>query len=196
MVLGNQHLDRVHAREFVRQHMPLAGGNFGGQELAGGHIDKGQPAALLTGVQRDEIVVGGVLEQFRFHDGAGRDGAHHGALDHAFGVLGVFDLVAQRDGAPGLDGPGDIAVHRAHGHARHGDARRLVRAVTGGQCEPEQFRRVDGVLEEQLEEVAHAEEQQRIRTLRLGLQVLAQHGRELLLRDVGDFRPVRHGGVL
>ena len=62
------------------------------------------------------------------------------------------------------------------GHARH-QHRLAGRLATLGECDVEQPCGLLGVGVEQLVEVAHAVQQQRVRVVRLERQVLGHHGR-------------------
>ena len=97
---------------------------------------------------------------------------------------------------PGADQLGEIGLGRVHRHARHGD--RLAGVVAAeGQGDAERGGGLLGVLEEQLVEVAHAEEDQRVGLARLGLEELRHHRRGaggVTVRGVGRSRGIGRGG--
>ncbi len=92
---------------------------------------------------------------------------------------GVLDLVADRDLEAGTHQLAEVALERLMRHAAH---RRFVfgAALARGERDLENGRRLRRVLVEHLEEVTHAIEQDRVRVLRLHLEVVAQHRCELL----------------
>jgi hypothetical protein len=102
-------------------------------------------------------------------------------VDDAFGAAllglgGVFQLFANGDLEAGADQLGEIGLGRVHGHAGHGDVlARMLAAI--GQGDPQRLGRAAGVVEEQLVEVAHAEEHQGVGLARLGLEELRHHRR-------------------
>ena len=91
-----------------------------------------------------------------------------------FACFGRFDLLGDRDPAARLDQPGEIAFRRMHRHAAHRD--RLAQMLApAGQRDVEDLRGRPGIVEEQLEEIAHPVEQQAIPRLRLEREVLRHH---------------------
>ena len=74
-----------------------------------------------------------------------------------------------------------MARDRVVRHAAHGDGLAAL-LVPCGECYLKLARARDGVLEEELVEVAEAEEEERARVLPLQLLVLPQHGRDVLVR--------------
>jgi hypothetical protein len=126
--------------------------------------------------------------------GARRYGSNDVAFDDAFGLFWIFHLLANGNGAPGLDGFGNVGVDGAYGHTCHGDAAVVVVAVAGGQGDAKQFGGLDSVFEEKFVEIAHAEEEKGITALGLCLYILAKHGRELIGCNIFEFFPVRRHG--
>ena len=124
--------------------------------------------------ERDEVVVGASLERLIVGEQTGRDDAGHAPLDHPFGAGRVFELVADGHMVALGDEPADVAVRRMVGDTRHGDGVGLLRPR--GEHEVELARRQHRVVEEELVEVAHAEEEDGVWMGRLCLGMLA-HGR-------------------
>ena len=82
-------------------------------------------------------------------------------------------LLAHRHLATGADQPGDVAVGGVMGNARHGDG--PLPLLARGEGDLEQARALVGVLEEELVEVAEAEEQEVVGVTLLELPVLQHH---------------------
>ena len=148
--------------------------------------------------QRGEEVGPAGLQQPLLRDGAGGDDAHHGTAHHGFvsallGLGGVLGLLADRHGVSAGDEGVEVVVGPFDGHAAHGDVLALVLAALG-QNDAEDARRHDGILQEQLVEVAHAVEQQRVGVLRLDAEILRHHGRHAVRRRVGAEARRRGGG--
>ena len=134
-----------------------------------GSDDRGQEIARLRVEQR---IVG---------QRAGRDDPRHLALHQPLGQLRVFDLLANRGAVAGRDDLRQVRIElmvRKPGH-RH----RVVALVAAGEREAQHAGGRLRVVEEQLVEVAHAKQQQRIAGGPLGLVVLLHHGREAGMDD-------------
>ena len=93
------------------------------------------------------------------------------------GLLGILDLLANRDAKSFPDQPRDVAVGRVKGDAAHRDAIAAGVLRSGRQRQFECARRHERVLVEHLVEVAHPEEHDRIAVLTLGVEVLPHRGR-------------------
>ena len=128
--------------------------------------------------QGAEEVVLLALEQLGLAQGARRDDAGDLATHQPLGLPGVLHLIADRDLEAGTHQLAEVALERLVRHAAH---RRFVlgAALARGERDLEDGRRLRRVLVEHLEEVAHAIEQDRVGVLRLHLEVVAQHRREL-----------------
>ena len=135
----------------------------------------------------DERVEAGVRVARRVHEGAvlgqgaGRHHPHDVASHHRLraallGLGGVLQLFADGDLVADADQPGEVALHRMDRHAGHRDVLALMLAALG-QGDAERGRRDLGVLEEQLVEVAHAEEQHGFGLCSLDQQVLGHDRR-------------------
>ena len=152
-----------------------------GGEVGGREVEPGQRQLALRLGDGGEIVVAARIEQRILGQGAGRDDAHHGALDHRLGaaLLGlgrILDLLADRDLEALADQPRQIGLVAVHRHAAHLDVFAQMLAALG-QRDVERRRGLDRVVEEQLVEIAHAVEQQMVGMHRLDRQVLAHHRR-------------------
>ncbi len=90
----------------------------------------------------------------------------------------VADLLADRDRLAEPHEPREIGLGRVHGHAGHRD-RLAARLAAARQRDVDQLRRASRVVVEQLVEIAHAIEQQRVRKPRLDGVVLLHDGRVL-----------------
>ncbi len=172
--------------------------DFQALDVAGRQLDRGQghdPAARGDG---DQAVGAAVVQQAVLGQGARRNDADDAALDHRFGAafLGfgrVFQLFADGDAKAQADQLGDIGIDRVGRDAGQGDI--LVAELAAlGQGQGQGGRRLDRVVEEQLVEVAHAEEQQAVRIFGLGLQVLRHDGRGAVPLAGGIFGDEIFGG--
>ena len=70
--------------------------------------------------EADEEVVALLVEHGIGERSARGDDLDYVALDHALGLFGIFDLLANGDLAPELDEFGQIAFHGVMGHASEG----------------------------------------------------------------------------
>ncbi|MNV02886.1 hypothetical protein D3C71_931260 [compost metagenome] len=141
------------------------------QEAATGQIGPGQAVAVLAARQRHQQGVAALVQQCLVGDGAGRDDAHHLALDQALGQRRVADLFADRHRFTQRDQTRQIAFIRVHRHTGHRD-RRTTGAATLGQGDIQQARGLARIVVEQLVEIAHPEEQQQVRIIGLGCEEL------------------------
>ncbi len=121
---------------------------------------------------------------------ARRDHAQHLALDRSLARRGIADLLADRDRLAELHQLREIAVDGVVRHAGHRD-RRAGRLPARGQRDVEQARGALRVVVEELVEIAHPVEQQLVRMLRLGAEVLLHHGRVPGERRGGGVGPWR-----
>ena len=143
-------------------------------------VARGQAAHPAHLAYRREHVRASRLEQRFLGQRAGGyeadDVARHqrlrsAALPRFFGTLG---LLGDRHPAAGLDQPREVAFGRMHRHPAHRDRLAVVLAAAR-QRDVEHAAGGLGVVEEQLEEVAHAVEQQAIAGLALEREVLRHH---------------------
>ena len=176
--IGDQDFRRAQAREFAREQ---ALRDLRHAQLAAGETQPREPDAVVLGCEREQQVVGFLVEQRRVGERARRDDAGDRALHRTFGGVRVADLLADRHRLAQLQQLGQVLLDRVVGHAGHFD-RRAGRCAARGERDVEQPRRLLGVVVEQLVEIAHAVEQQDVRMLRLQAQVLLHH------RGVGALR--------
>ena len=164
---GRQNLRRIQPAEQSSQRGQRQGCGFE-QPRRDIQPRRPQPVPILRQGQQEVRPAGfqqGVLGQ-----GAGRDQPHHVAPDRHLGIapgLGVFHLLGHGHAKAAPDQPRQIIFRRMHRHAAHGNRRPAMRPARG-QRDIQRRRGSFGVGEEQLIEIAHAEEDQRIRVLRLG----------------------------
>jgi hypothetical protein len=145
-------------------------------EFAGGGVDPGRPEGGRAGGQGEDEsglrrVQGGGLEL-----GAGGHDAHDLALDHALGRARVLHLLAEGDAEALLDQPSHVGGDGVMGDSAHRDRVALAVLRARGERDLQGTCGHHRVLEEELVEVAHAEEEQGVRVLRLHPVVLL-HGR-------------------
>ena len=182
-------LARADAAHVVPQALPAGGAvPLGDVEFAGGGVEIGGADRGGTGCDgQDERRVAG-LERGGIELRPRRHDAHDLALHDPLGLPGVFHLLAERHAMAAFDELVHVPRDGVEGDAAHRDGSADLVLGTGGQGDLERLGRDDGVVEEQLVEIAHAEEEQGIRVLRLHAHVL-RHGR--CLRDVRDVHAVR-----
>ena len=135
--------------------------------------DAGPVAARIDG---DEQRVALRVEQIGVGHRARGDHAQHLALDRTLARRGIADLLADRDRLAEAHQFREIAVDGVVRHAGHRN-RRAGRLPARGERDVEQARGALRVVVEELVEVAHPVEQQLVRMLRLGAEVLLHHGR-------------------
>ena len=117
-----------------------------------------------------------VAQQFRIQQRAGRDHAHHLALDRAFAGGHITDLLANGHRFAQLDQLGQIAVKRMKRHPGHRH-RHPGGLPTLRQRDAQQARGFLGIAKKHLVEIPHAVEHQRVGVVRLEGEVLDHHGR-------------------
>lgn len=149
-------------------------------EFAGGEIEPGGVEAVFVEGKRAEVVIARGVELVGGEGGSRRKDTRELAADE-FAGFGGFGLVAEGDFFTGGEEFGDVVVDGVRGEAGH----RMVLALR--EREAEQARGDDGVIEEEFEEIAEAEEQQGVaREATLHLEILLHHR--------GEFRGFgRHG---
>ena len=177
------------AREEALRRLPQEGGfeqapalpaRLADPELARGHVDEGgpqgAPRARSGAMQGEEEVVRGPVQVLRVGERPRGDDAHHLSPHELLALARRLHLLAHRHLAPGANQPGDIAVGRVMGNARHGDG--ALPLLARGEGDLEQARALVGVLEEELVEVAEAEEEEVVGVALLELPVLQHHWRQ------------------
>jgi hypothetical protein len=127
---GRQHIFAgLHALQFVEEFgFGIHAVDLSGGKLAGREIDQCQTETALlrfevgAGVSthdRRQIIFTLGLQQCIFDDGAGRNHADHVALDELLDLLGVFELLNQRDFVAAIDQLGDVSLHMMMRHTGH-----------------------------------------------------------------------------
>jgi hypothetical protein len=170
-VVGHEQLVRPQPHELagelvVRDQLEL--------ELARGHVARRDAPARVGGRgERDQPVVPALGEQRTAVDGARGDHAHHAPLDQPLPRLA--HLLDDRHAMPGGDEPVEVAVELVVGDAGERDAP-VPAHRPRGERDPEHARRQLGVAVERLVEVAHAEQQHRVRVLCLEIEILPAGG--------------------
>ena len=182
-----------HFRQLVRQQnfLRLQSGqrsgepvtaHFLGKEVAGCHVQPGEAGfSRRLGHSRQKVVPPGIQQRV-LGQRARRHDANHLALDQClaaplFRLGGVFHLLADCDLEPRLDQARQVGLRRMHGNPAHGHVLAGLLAPFG-QRDVEGARGGDGVVEEQLVEIAHAVENKTFRVVRLDLKIMHQHGRQ------------------
>ncbi len=176
--LGQQDLARHQAGEIARERR-LAGRRQ--RESAGRQIEPGEPDLAARLGDAGEIIVPARVEEALLGQGAGGDDADdrppHRTLAAAPPRLGgILDLVADRDLEAGADQAREIGFGGVDRDAAHRDVGAVVPAALG-QRDVERLRRGGRVVEEQLEKIAHPEEQQAAGVRLLDLVVLGHDRR-------------------
>ena len=151
-------------------------------ERPGRDIGPGQRPCVSNLAQSGKKVVPPGLEQGLLGERAGGDEPHHLALDHRFraallGLGGAFHLFADRDAKALADQRQKVALGGMDRHAAHRDIVAGVLAALG-QRDVERLGGGGGIVEEQLVEIAHAIEQQRVGVPCLDLEILCHHWRD------------------
>ena len=155
-------------------------GEFGGAKVSGGEVEEGDARGGVREVDGGEVVglLGGEgwIERSAGSEDAG-DFAAHDFLRQ----LRVFHLVADGDAIAETEEARDVVFRGVVGDAAHGHAAFFV---ARGEGELQLAGGGFGVVEEELVEVAEAEEEQRVGVLAFGGQVLA-HERGLGVGESG-----------
>ncbi len=183
-VFADQRFRRRETREFGGELFGI--GRFTEQESSAGEIDPGQSVRRLAGRDREQQIVAAFFEQRLVGHRARRDHAHDLAFDQSLRRGRIADLLADRHRLAELDQLRQIPFDRMERHARHRN-RCAGRRAALSQRDVEQTRGFARVVVEQLVEIAHAEEHQGVRIVRLRGEVLA-HQRGVLGEVVAGHR--------
>ena len=185
---GDEQLGRAEAAEFVGQLLMAVGAaELGGAEVAGGETEEGEAGDAGSGAgitcrnSREPVRLFGA--EGGVGVGARGEDACDFASDEFFGELGIFDLLTESDAVALAEETLDVLLGGVVGDAAHG---LLSFAVARGEGELQLARGDDGVLVEELIEVADADEHQAVGVGLLGGEVLAHGGRlrgEVVRRD-------------
>ena len=183
-VLGQQDLGGPQAHQFAPQRLQgldLQDREAPTRQLQGGQTVAGPSCVRIAALiamdvlgNGDQQVLLALVEQGLVGQGPRCDDAAHLPLDRSLGLGRVTDLLADGHRDPLAHQPGQVALGRMIRHPGHRD-RLSGRGPTLGEGDVQQCGRALRVLVEQFVEVAHAEEQQHPRVLRLEAQVLLHH---------------------
>ena len=147
-----------------------------GEELARGGLQPGDPEGVGPRVEGHHVRSLGRLERRGLELRAGRDDPDHLALDDALGRARVLHLLAQGHAEALPDEARDVGGGRVVGHSAHRDGVAVAVLGARGEGDLEGLGGHHRVLEEQLVEIAHPEEEERFRVLRLHPVVLLHGG--------------------
>jgi hypothetical protein len=169
----------------------LERGALQGAELPGGAVEQRRAVRTLGAAEGSQPDVAAGVEDVLVEHGPRGDDADDVPPHDAGAVARRLHLVADGDLVPGLEEPGHVSARRVVRHAAHRDP--IGALAPGGERDAQQLRGADCVLEEELVEVAKAEEEEGVAGTRLGIQVLADHRRGRLpgQRTVGRHRRAR-----
>ena len=168
--------DHLGGREPRQPAGKIGLGALGQADLAVRQRRPRQAEAIGDAADGNEDRIALLGEQVALGQRPRRDDADDLALDRSLGRADLADLLADRDRLAEPDQLGEVGVDRVHRHAGHRD--RLARArAARGQGDVEQAMRALRVIEEELVEVAHPVEEERVGMLGLDAQVLLHHRR-------------------
>ncbi len=178
---GDDDLTRFEHGELVGERLQavradvLGRGEFTGRQVEQGDSDRRRTpvASVVAGSNRHQERRLARLQVVRVGQRAGRHHADHFALDQTLRLARILDLIADGDAKALLDQAGDVVVDGVKGHAAHRDPAAVAVLRSRGERELQRAGGDQGVLEEHLVEIAHAEKQNRIAILLLGVQILA-----------------------
>ena len=146
------------------------------EELARGGLQPGDAEGVGPGLEGHHVGRLGRSEGGGLELRAGRDDPDDLALDDALGRARVLHLLAQGHAEALADEAGDVGGGRVVGHPAHRDGVAVAVLGARGEGDLEGLGGHHRVLEEQLVEVAHPEEEERFRVLRLHPVVLLHGG--------------------
>ena len=180
-----QHLARTQDQQLLANAaVGIVAGKFGGAKLAGRKIECGESRGISGARDAGQKVVL-LRTKLRVGRGARRQYARDLALHQLLGEPRVFHLLADGDLEALANQLGDVVLGRVIRHAAHGNGDAFF-LVARGERDLQLARGDDRILEEELVEVAQAEEQQRAGMLFLDRGVLPHqrrgglaHGRKL-----------------
>ena len=185
-------VDQLARRDAGDPGFERVGCAFGQTQFSARHAEPGQPADVACArMHGEQQRFGLVVQQLRIGQRAGRDHAHHLALDRPLAQPDFADLLADRDGFAELDEAGEVGVDRVERDAAHRNGlpgglaalrERDVEEAGGFFC----------VGVEELVEVAHPVEEEGVWVICLQAEILGHHRRVLgevlaRLRDLPFF---------
>ena len=104
----------------------------------------------------------------------------------ALGEFGIFHLLDNRDAVPGGDHFSEVIIECVIWESRQWNG---ILAASAGEHDPQCAGRDLGILEERLIEIAHAEEDDRLRMTLLDRHKLLHGGRQLVSRRILSHGP-------
>ena len=149
-------------------------------EAPAGEIEPGEPDVRRERHGREETRLF-VLEQRCIRQRSRRNNPNDLARYGAFARCGIADLLADRHGLAEPHEPAQVRLHGMRRHAGHGN-RFAARLAAPRECDIDELRRAARIVVEQLIEIAHPIEQQRVRKPRLDGVVLL-HDRRVLTQE-------------
>ena len=147
------------------------------EELAGRDVQERTGARPAVEADPGKVVRPVLIEHLQVADRSRRHDPRDLPAHQPPGLRRILDLIAHGDLVARVEQPGDVGVDRVVGHPAH-------RRLAGGSLLPRGEGDIEyrcggrGVLEEQLEEVAHPVQQNRVRVVGLDRQVVPEHRRE------------------
>jgi hypothetical protein len=175
-LLGNEQLCRPQPLDLASQRLIPFG--FEHAEAAARQLEPGQTEPVFVPEEGGQQRVAALFQKCLVRHRARSDDAHDLTLDRPLRLGRIADLLADRDRLAASHELRQITFDAVERHARH--RYRLAGGLPARrQRDVEQSRGALGVVVEQLVEIAHAIEQQRVRVLRLQAQVLLHHRRVL-----------------
>ena len=155
----------------------LRGGEVAGREVHPGRPQPGRPPG--SGLGHDHEVGGFRSRQIgRIEIRRRGSDPHDLPPDGSLRETGRLHLFTDRHPDAGAHEARDVSLGGVVRDARHRNRLSVGIVLPGGDRDPEEFAGLRGVLEEDLVEVAHPEEQHRVAGLLLELEVLLHHGRD------------------
>ncbi len=192
--IGKDHLAGAETHELSRQVRSL---HLSHLELARRDVERGERHGSVserTGAARrscgtkdcGQIVASLGIEKRVLGQGSRRDEAHHVAAHHRFGAAlprfgGILELLGDGHAKADLDKALQILVRAMDRHPAHGDVLPQMFAPLG-EHDAKRCGGGNGILEEQLVEIAHAIPEQAVGVRCLNLKVLGHRRTGLTLR--------------
>ena len=175
-------LARFQHGDFVGQRLQaFRAGVLSGCKFTGGHVEQRDAVRRLVariagrnGHQKCRLLR---LEVVRVGEGSRRDDANDFTLDDALGFARILDLIADGDAKAFLHEARDVRIDCMKRDAAHRNPAAVCVFGTRGQGQLERPRGQQGVFVKHLVEVAHAEEEDRVAMLLLGVQILPHRRR-------------------
>ena len=154
-------------------------------ELAGRHIRKAKPGAVLAAKHTAQVVVDAVLQHIALDHRTGGDDSYNLSFNDALGGSRVLHLLADGHLVAPAHQLGNIAVCAVEGHAAH---RRplLLAAVPTGEHQVQLFAGDLGIIKKHFIKIAQTEKQNHICIILLDLKILLHHGADLCLCHISS----------